>query len=81
MNVKTTYFAYFYPFKCFYIGWIMKKITEDVSYYSDPEVKEMLICRHKVVYLCFGLTEKSVMEKLKKYIKKTHRNALIERRK
>lgn len=69
-NFESTFFAYCYPFKAIYIGWVMQKLNKNVPYYSDPEVEEMLFCQHKVVYLCFGLTETSVMAKIKKYIKK-----------
>lgn len=73
MNPKFTYFAYCYPYKRFYIGWIMRRAEGGVPYHCDPSLREMLILRSQIVYMCAGLTHDSVMEKLKKYVRE-HRS-------
>lgn len=77
MVPKFTYFVYCYPFKHFYIGWIMRKTEGGVPYYSDPSLKEIAICQSQIVYMRFGRTQNSVMEKLKKYVR-NHRSEQYE---
>lgn len=68
MVPKFTYFAYCYPYKFFYVGWIMRKAESGVPYYCDPSLEEIRVCESQIVYMCTGLTQDSVMDKLKKYV-------------
>lgn len=66
---KFHYHAHCYQYKFFYIGWIVRKAVNE-SLYSDPDPKIFAMNDSDVVYVCFGLTENSVMKKFRKYVNK-----------
>lgn len=66
---KFRYYAYCYKYKFFYIGWIVRK-SDYTRRYSDPDPSDFMICDEDIVYMCFSLTEKFIMRKIEKYVKK-----------
>lgn len=64
------YVVHVYPYKSIYVGWVYRKTKGDPLYYCDPTIKEMVTFENKIIYMCIGFSEESVLKKIRKHIQK-----------
>lgn len=67
---KYMYIVHVHPYKSMYICWIYRKAEGEPLYYQDLTIKEMITFENKIVYMCIGFSEESVLNKARKYIQK-----------
>lgn len=78
MSIKQGYFeetkpeievtAYVYPYKFFCIGWVVVRDSEPPVYYYDNEPLKIETTGPIVRYITFGLTTKSVFNRVKRWV-------------
>ena len=64
------YFAYTFPFRFIWIGWVVKRATLKPKIFADNSLIEEYYDSTNIAYATVGFSKKAVMRRIEKWAKK-----------